>query len=284
MTRSNDTRPAMWAADVLAMGALTLAAAASLVGLAVSGLYRDAPESIRQAQAADLVTLLLAVPVLGLALSRARAGSTIGRAVVIGTLGYLAYSYAIYSFSVVINAMTPVHIAILESAAWGLMLMVFRFDAASMDSLATLPLPRRTTGVYLLTVAAMFGLLWLGQIAGAITSGDLPPSVSDLGLPTSPVYALDLAFAIPLLMLAGTWLVRSDIRGPFAALAALAFIVSMGASVLAIFAVDGVAGMAVELPPVLIFTVVTGIAAVLLGTGVRAAHPAAALHTDPVGA
>ena len=261
-----------------------LAAVASLAGLAVSGLYRDSPEAIQQAQATDVVTLLLAVPALGLGLSRARAGSVAWRAVVIGTLGYLAYSYAIYAFSVVINAMTPVHIAILGLAAWGLMLMVFRFDVAAIDGMTPLRLPRRTAGGYLVIVAAMFGLLWLGQIAGAITSGTLPPSVSVLDLPTSPVYALDLAFAIPSLMLAGSWLLRSDTRASVAAVAALAFIVSMGASVLAIFAFDALAGMAIELPPVLIFGLVTGIAAVLLGGALRSRHPSLALRTGPVGA
>ena len=231
-----------------------------------------------------MVTLLLVVPALGLGLWRARAGSVVGRAVVMGALGYLAYSYAIYAFSVVINALTPVHIAILGLAAWGLMLMVVRFDTAVMRGMAPLALPRRTTGGYLVTVAAMFGLLWLGQIAGAIASGSLPPSVSDLGLPTSPVYALDLAFALPSLMLAGTWLFRSDVRGSVAAVAALAFIVAMGASVLAIFAVDGLAGMTVELPPVLIFGLVTGMAAVLLGGALRPGHPSVALRTGSVGA
>ena len=41
---------------------------------------------------------------------------------------------------------------------------------------------------FLIVVAALFAMLWLGQIAGAITTGRLPTSVSDLGLPTSSVY------------------------------------------------------------------------------------------------
>ena len=283
MGMTNDTRPGMRTADVLAVVALGLAAVASIAGIVVSGLYRDSAEAIRQARATDLVTLFLAVPLLALGLRRARAGSLGGRAVVIGTLGYVAYSYAIYAFSVVINLMTPVHIAILGCAAWGLMLMVFRFDASTLGGLQAIHLPRRATGGYLVTVAALFGLLWLGQIAGAITSGVLPPSISDLGLPTSPVYTLDLAFAVPLLMLAGSWLIRSDQRGPVSAAAALVFIVSMGASVLAIFVVDGMAGATVEAPPVVIFGVVTGIAASLAVIGMRSTHSVAVFRQLPLG-
>jgi len=79
----------------------------------VSGLYRDTAEGVRQARATDFVTLLVAVPALALGLWRARRGSAGGRMVAIAALGYLAYSYAIFAFSVVINPLTPVHIAIL---------------------------------------------------------------------------------------------------------------------------------------------------------------------------
>jgi hypothetical protein len=255
-------------ADTLAVVALLLAAVAAAVGLLMAGLYRDTAEMVREARAADLVTLTVAVPALGLGLWRARSGSAGARLVAIGALGYLAYSYAIYAFSVVINALTPVHIAILGLAAWSFVLAVFGLDRATLDGATRLRLPRRTAGGFLIVVVALFALLWLGQIAGAITSGTLPASVSDLNLPTNAVFALDLAFALPLLAVAGGWLLRHDRRGPATALAALGFIVLMGLSVLAIFAIDAAAGVTVEAVPVVIFGVVTGIAAVLVGLAV----------------
>ncbi|HEY5473333.1 MAG TPA: hypothetical protein VIK32_09105, partial [Candidatus Limnocylindrales bacterium] len=95
--------PRLKFADQLAFVALLLAAVAAAAGLLVSGLYRDTEEGIRQARATDLVTLLGAVPALALGLWRARAGSAGGRLVAVGALAYLAYSYAIYAFSVVID-------------------------------------------------------------------------------------------------------------------------------------------------------------------------------------
>ena len=252
-------------ADRLAVLALVGTAVASTVGLVVAGLYHDSAEMVRQARAADLVTLFLVAPLLGVGLWRAWSGSSSGRLVAMGALGYLAYSYAIYAFSVVINPMTPVHIAILGLATWSLVLTTFGLDRATLEDMTRIRLPRRAAGGFLLVVAALFALLWLGQIAGAITSGKLPVSVSDLNLPTNAVYALDLAFALPLLTVAGGWLLRRDPRGPATALAALAFIVLMGASVLAIFAVDGAAGVALEVVPLVIFAVVTGVGAILVG-------------------
>jgi hypothetical protein len=254
-------------ADRLAIAVLLLAAVAAGAGLLVSGLYRDTDEGIRQARATDLVTLLFAVPALALGLWRARAGSAGGRLVAAAALGYLAYSYAIYAFSVVIDPLTPVHITILGLATWSLVLTVFGLDDATIDLASGFRLPRRTTGGFLIAVAGLFAMLWLSQIAGAITSGRLPAAVSDLGLPTSPVYSLDLAFAVPLITLAGVWLIRRDRRGPAGAATGLAFLMILGLSVLAIFAFEAAAGIAVEVPPILIFGAVTAAAAVLLVIG-----------------
>ena len=233
--------PRMKTADVLAVAAVVLAAIAAAAGLLVGGVYRDTAGMVRQAAAADLVTLLLAVPALALSLWWARSGSAVGRMIAIGALGYLSYSYAIYAFSVVINPLTPIHIAILGLATWALVLSVFGIDDLTVDHTASYRLPRRTTGAFLFLVAALFAAAWLGQIAGAISSGTLPVAISDLGLPTNAVYALDLAFALPVFVVAGLWLVRRDPRGSAAALAVLGFSVLMGASVVAIFAVDAAA-------------------------------------------
>jgi hypothetical protein len=220
---------------------------------------------VREARAADLVTLAAVVPALGLGLWHARSGSARGRLIAIGALGYLSYSYAILAFSVVINPLTPVHIAILGLATWSFVLAVFGLDEATVDGATWIRLPRRTAGGFLIVVIVLFALVWLGQIMTAITTGTLPVSVSDLNLTTNAVYGLDLAFALPVLAIAGAWLIRRDRRGPAAALAALGFTALMGSSVLAIFAIDASAGIPIELVPVVIFGMVTTIAAALAG-------------------
>ncbi|MCY7417403.1 MAG: hypothetical protein LH650_02705 [Chloroflexi bacterium] len=274
-THTDETLPARRVPVLLALGAFGLATLASMSGLLIADLYRDTAEGVRQAKAADLVTLFLAVPALALGLWTARSGSAIGRMLTIGTLAYLAYSYAIYAYSVIINPMTPVHIAVLGLSTWAALLMASDLRHATYAGVEGVALPRRTTGGFLLVVAGLFLVFWSAQIAGAITSGTLPASNSCLNLPTTPVYALDLAFALPLLVLAGTWYIRRDRRGAAAALAALGFTVLMGASVLAIFVVDAAAGAAVELPPMVIFGAVTGIAAALLASGLRGSRAAA---------
>ena len=262
-------------AERLGLTAAVVAGVASAAGLLVPDLYRDTAEGIRQARATDLVTLAVAVPALSVGLWRAVAGSAGGRFVAIGALGYLAYSYAIYAFSVVIGPLTPVHIAILGLATWSLVLMVFGLDDAAFQRATSFRFARRATGGFLIAVAALFAMLWLSQIAGAITSGRLPASVADLGLPTSPVFALDLAFAVPLISIAGVWLIRRDGRGPGGAAAGLAFLAILGLSVLAIFAFEAAAGVPVSVVPLAMFGLVTAVAALALGVAVTGSVPKA---------
>jgi hypothetical protein len=247
-------------------GALLLAAIAAGAGLLVPDLYRDSEAWIRQARATDLVTLLVAVPVLALSLWRARAGSPAARLVALGALGYLVYSYAIFGFSVAINPMTPLYIATLSLTTWALVLGIPGLDLAGFDEIGA-RLPRRTTATALILISVLFGSLWLGQIGGSITSGAPPAEVARLGLPTNPVYVLDLAFALPLLALAGVRMLRGGRAAGAMALATMVWTAVMGLSILAIFAFDAAAGQPVEPVVVAVIAAITGTAAVLAIVG-----------------
>ena len=252
--------------DRFAAAALLLAAVAAAAGVVVADLYRDNEAWVRQARATDLVTLLAAVPILAVSLWRVRAGSAAARVLVSGSLGYLVYSYAIFAFAVAINPMTPLHIAILSLSTWALVLSVSGLDRGSLDSIGA-HLPRRTTGISLTIISLLFGSLWLGQIAGAITTGRPPVEVARLGLPTNPVYVLDLAFALPLLALAGISHLRRARGSGAMAVAMLVWTAVMGLSILAIFGFDAAAGQPVEPVVVAVIGAITGTAAVLALTG-----------------
>jgi hypothetical protein len=255
-------------ADRFASAATLLAAVAATAGLLVAGLYRDNEAWIRQAQASDLVTLVVAVPLLAGSLLRLRNRSLDGRLVALGALGYLIYTYAIFAFSVAINPMTPMHIAILGLATWALILAVSGLDAVALDAEVGSRLPRRTTATALILISILFGSLWLGQIVGSITGGAPPAEVARLGLTTNPVYVLDLAFALPLLALAGVRLLRRARAAAAMAVATLVWTAVMGLSVLAIFGFDAAAAQPVDPVVVAVIVGITGTAVALALLGV----------------
>ncbi len=244
----------------LAALATVLAAAAALAGLTLTGLYVDAPNWTQQARGTDLATLFLAVPVLTIGLWRAIRGSSVGRLAVFAGLLYLLYNYAIFAFAVAMNPLTVVHIAIFGLSLWSLLLAG---PAAGDDAEGvTERLDRRAAAGLLIAVAAMFGLLWLGQIAATSTTGVLPPDLVKAGISSNPVYALDLAFFLPLCALAGIGLLRRNSAAVFA-FPMLIWVALMGAGVVGGFLLMVAAGDQIAGPVVVAISGLSVAAAIL---------------------
>ncbi len=190
----------------LATSATILAGIAALAGLLVPRLYVDAPDWVQQARGTDLATLFLAVPVLAVGQWAAGRGSAAGRAAVVAGLLYLVYNYAIFAFSVAMNSLTVVHIAIFGLALWSLLWAVAQRWPGLREPrrAAQPPHRRRTPHRSRLAVRAPFAR----QIGATSLTGVLPPDLVKAGISANPVYALDLAFFLPLCALAGIGLLR----------------------------------------------------------------------------
>ena len=106
------------------------------------------------------------------------------------------------------NPLTAVHIAIFGLSLWSLLLA--GHGAVEGAEAVTERLNRRAAGWLLIAVGLMFGLLWIGQIATTSTTGVLPPDLVKAGISSNPVYALDLAFFLPLCAIAGIGLLRRN--------------------------------------------------------------------------
>lgn len=249
----------------LAALATVLAAVAAFAGVAVSGLYVDSPNWVQQAQGTDLATLFLAVPVLVLGLWTGSRGSSAGRLAVVAGLLYLVYNYAIFAFSVALNPLTAVHIAIFGLALWSL-LLAGRSAVEGAESV-TGRLNRRAAAALLVGVATMFGLLWLGQIATVATTGVLPPDLVKADISSNPVYALDLAFFLPLCAIAGSGLVRRNAAAAFA-FPMLVWVPLMGAGVVGGIVLMAAAGDQTAVPVAVVITLLAAASAILAAVAV----------------
>ena len=265
----------------LAALATVLAAVAALAGLAVTGLYVDSPNWVQQAQGTDLATLLLAVPVLALGLWTASRGSSAGRLAVVAGLLYLVYNYAIFAFSVALNPLTAVHIAIFGLSLWSL-LLAGRSAVEGAESV-TDRLNRRAAGGLLIGVAAMFGVLWLGQIVTVATTGVLPPDLVKADISSNPVYALDLAFFLPLCALAGIGLLRHNSAAAYA-FSMLVWVPLMGAGVVGGIVLMAIAGDQTAVPVAVVITVLGVVSSIVAAVAVirpRSATGQVRLTTRP---
>ena len=236
----------------LAAIATVLAAFAAVAGLLIPGLYRDTPYWIQQARGTDLATLLAAVPALALGLWAARGASAAGQLAVFAGLLYIVYNYGIFVFAVVMNPLTAVHIAIVGVALWSLVLMTRDASLTEAGAAIAAGLNRRASGVLLIAVAALFSLLWIAQIATTAMTGVLAADLIKAGLSTNPVYALDLAFFLPLCAVAGIGLLRRTAVGAYGQ-PMLVWVALMGAGVVGGFLFSAAAG---EEVPVVVAVVI----------------------------
>jgi len=197
------------AGERLAALAGLVAAFAALAGF-VPGIYRDAHALVVQSNGQDAATLVFCLPVLAVGLVAAAHGSVRGRIMVLGADAYLLYTYAVYAFVGLLGPATPLQIAVVGLSAWALLATLAAPAAMPREADAAVgqALPRRPTAAFMFVVAALFAVAWLGQIAGAVTSGVRPQALIDAGWPTSPMYTLDLAFVLPLMALTGWGLLR----------------------------------------------------------------------------
>lgn len=255
-------------ADRMTWLATLLAAVAAGAGLLAAGLYRDAPFWVEQARATDIATLFFAVPILVAGLLAIRRGSSVGRLAAIAGLLYLIYNYAIFAFSVAMNALSLVYIAILGLAVWSLFLSLSEIDLGGAARTLDGRIRRRSSATALIAVAGLFGLMWLGQIATVASTGALPPDLVRAGLSTNPVYALDLAMFLPLCVMSAIGLLR---RSSFAAFAfpmlIWLFLTSVG--VFAAFVISALGGSDFAVAPAAIVGGVGVLTAVLAGLVLR---------------
>lgn len=244
-------------AELFAWATAVLSAIAAAGGLFLSNLYRDAPFWTEQARGIDVATLFLAVPILAICLCLTRRASTLTRSVVLGVLFYLAYNYAIYTTSIVMNRFALVYIAVLGLSVWSLLLLVSDPNTASATPHDFL---RRVVAGFLLFVALLFGLLWLSQIASSTITGVPPADLNRARLPANPVYALDLAIFLPLAVVAAIGLWRRKASAAFA-LPMLIWIFLTSAGIVGGFLFEAMAGEHVPAP----VAIVVGFLGILAG-------------------
>jgi hypothetical protein len=182
----------------------------SLGGLFLHGLYRDNTWSTAAFRGNDLATLVLAVPVLAVALVLARRGSERARVVWFAVLAYNVYNYAFYLFGTAFNDFFLLYAA-LESLS--LLTLVFAVPAIAVIRWPIRLARARAVAGYMAAVGVMFGAMWVIQAGQFLASGTMPKVITDSGLHTSIVFALDLTLIVPAMLTGAVLLWRGHPAG-----------------------------------------------------------------------
>jgi hypothetical protein len=180
---------------------------AALYGLLADSAYRGYSRDLVVSSRAQDVFTLVVLPVLMLAAVRAARGSLTAHVVWLGLLFYLAYSYGIYLIGWQQNRAFLLYVGIVTVSAGSLLDGLARIDVGGIGS-AVNGLRTRGLGWFLVVIGTAFVGLWLSDVAPSAFGGRPPTQLGVGGAPYA-VYVLDLAVALPVVILVGIALLRS---------------------------------------------------------------------------
>jgi hypothetical protein len=189
--RSPRTTPRIWL--WLTAPIAFLAAIAAGVGFFIDDFYRDAPANAAQAVGQDLITLVVALPVLVVSAILALRGSMRAHLVWLGALGYLVYTYASYALAIEFNSLFLVYVALLGLSLYTLIGGLATTDFAKIKAHFSRGTPVKAVSIFLGVVAVLFYFMWLSEDIPALLAGEVPQGVIEAEAPTDVVHVLDMA-------------------------------------------------------------------------------------------
>ena len=195
--------------SVLSVVIATVLLATSVAGLSFGtrGLYRPDPATLPTFLGQDALSLVVGLPLLIGSMRLARRGSLRGLLLWAGALFYFAYSYSFYVLSPEFNALYVAYLAIVSMSLYGLLALLFSVDADAVKARFAARTPVHLIGGFMMFMALLLGVKWVGGILGALQAG-VTPAHKDI-----VVWALDLVVALPALFWAGAWLWRKQPLG-----------------------------------------------------------------------
>ena len=245
------------------------------VSLLGHGLYRfDTVSMAAQEQGADVVTLVVGLPLLAVSTWLAFGGSLRGRLLLTGTLGYFLYNYLSMAFLSAYNPLFLVYVALFALGLTGFILSMLSFDLPDLRRHFSARLPRRAIAGVLFTTGGFLLLAWLGRIVPGLLQSTTPPLENTT---TLVIQAMDLGLLVPLAFLSGVLLLRGSPWGYLLASVAVLKMLTLGAAVSAMglsMALSSVPDSAAILVIFLMLTLAHLVMAVLLLSNVDAPPPA----------
>lgn len=245
---------------------------ASIGGLVVDDLYRESPDVVAVLRGGDLVNLVVAVPILVIAMWLTWRGSLRAHLVWLAMLSYTAYGYAYYVFDPSFNDFFLVHVAIFTVA---IVALGFGFGALDVTELtprfSSVWLPR-VVAAFLIGAMAYMAVVYSVEVIRYLGGGEYPTDV----VPVPPWrvhlgYALDLSVLVPSAAVAGVLVWRKSPWGNPVATVVLVFLCVYQLSFLgaAVFMNSaGIAGAADAIPKAIMSAVVFAVPAGIMLWGV----------------
>ena len=153
------------------------------------------------------MTLVVAVPVLTLAIIYSARGSVRARLLWLGSLYYMVYNYAFYVFGIPVTRLYLPWIALFVFSGFAFALGIGNLDIRSVASRFSSRTPGRWVAGFLSYTAIMISFLWISKWVKFLTTGRVP-DVNGSQFAYQVIAAVDLSFMVPLQVSAAYLLFR----------------------------------------------------------------------------
>lgn len=187
---------------IIAVLALVTAAG----GLFINGLYQDNSLVTFAFYGNDLVTLLVAVPILVAAAILAMRGSQRARLVWLGMLDYMLYNFAVYLFGAAFNSLFLIYVALFALSIFALIFALVVLDTKGISEQFRAGTPVKWISGYMLLVALFLGGFHISLSLSYVFTGQVPQMIVAVGHPTNLIAALDLSMVTSVYVLGAIWL------------------------------------------------------------------------------
>jgi hypothetical protein len=171
------------------------------------GLYRN--DTVFAAAAftgTDVVTLLVAVPLLLVALRLTQRGSLRGAFLLTGALSYFLYNGASMGLGAAYNPLFLGYVALFSVSLFAFATAFGALNRPDLPALIRPGLPHRALAIFLFVAGIGTALIWLSDVVGALIAGQAPPMLGPYT--TKITYTLDIGIITPLAVLSGALVLR----------------------------------------------------------------------------
>lgn len=178
---------------VFAVAVAATAAATFVFG----GTLTGTPVMNGSCRGTALVMLVVAVPVLVIAMRSAGRGSAAGVVVWLGMTLHLVYNTVLLLLGEPMNRLFLLYELSLALGVAAAVSLVATTDASAMAARFSPALRTRRFAVYLWTIVGLNVLAWLARIVPAVVGDTVPELLDGTGTSVVATYAQDLAFWLP---------------------------------------------------------------------------------------
>ncbi len=197
------------AESVLSCIIAALMALQSAGGFFIRGLYRESAALAAGWRGNDLVTLVIAVPLLLVSSVFALKGSLRARLMYLGLVYYELYNNMYYLFGTPFNHFFLVYEALFILSAVALILGLSKITIARVGEAFKPGTPGKLISGFMLLPAVILSVLWISETVLATVSGNVPGMVPGNGWMTHLPAVFDLSMIVTPFLFGAVWLWKS---------------------------------------------------------------------------